>query len=197
MARSIKKYKYEDHWKIRLGFFVSNLLQGSEISNRSELSANLDVRNVSNMPPPSKLVQPVDNGMPHPPPRNMPPPPPPKFTLLAPTEKLHDKNNSLNKTKSDNIPGKNGNYFTFFSLFFLLLNCYRSEKWGKWYILSSRRNCSSAGHSCICVSNFYYPLLSKPCSRFWYLGQANGIWGRWRRLTWGRWWRILHQWLQF
>ncbi|KAH9676750.1 protein RIK [Citrus sinensis] len=78
--------------------------QGSEIPNRSELSANLDVRNVSNMPPPSKLVQPVDNGMPHPPPRNMPPPPPPKFTLLAPTAKLHDKNNSLNKTKSDNIP---------------------------------------------------------------------------------------------
>ncbi|KAH9740339.1 protein RIK [Citrus sinensis] len=78
--------------------------QGSEISNRSELSANLDVRNVSNMPPPSKLVQPIDNGMPHPPPRNMPPPPPPKFTLLAPTAKLHDKNNSLNKTKSDNIP---------------------------------------------------------------------------------------------
>ncbi|KAK9194907.1 hypothetical protein WN944_005614 [Citrus x changshan-huyou] len=78
---------------------------GSEISNRSELSANLDVRNVSNMPPPSKLVQPIDNGMPHPPPRNMPPPPPPKFTLLAPTAKLHDKNNSLNKTKSDNIPG--------------------------------------------------------------------------------------------
>lgn len=64
----------------------------------------MDVRNVSNMPPPSKLVQPVDNGMPNPPPRNMPPPPPPKFTLLAPTEKLHDKNNSLNKTKSDNIP---------------------------------------------------------------------------------------------
>ncbi|KAH9676746.1 protein RIK [Citrus sinensis] len=79
-------------------------LEGSEIPNRSELSANLDVRNVSNMPPPSKLVQPVDNGMPHPPPRNMPPPPPPKFTLLAPTAKLHDKNNSLNKTKSDNIP---------------------------------------------------------------------------------------------
>ncbi|GAY52820.1 hypothetical protein CUMW_144900 [Citrus unshiu] len=79
-------------------------IQGSEIPNRSELSANLDVRNVSNMPPPSKLVQPVDNGMPHPPPRNMPPPPPPKFTLLAPTAKLHDKNNSLNKTKSDNIP---------------------------------------------------------------------------------------------
>lgn len=70
------------------------------------------------MPAPNKLVEPLDNGMPHPPLRNMPPPPPPKFTLSAPTAKLHDENNSLNKTKSDNIPGKNGNFFTFFRGFF-------------------------------------------------------------------------------
>ncbi|KAJ4707305.1 putative RIK [Melia azedarach] len=78
--------------------------QGSKLSNPGDPSADLDVRNVSNMPAPRKLVQPSSNGMPPPPPRNMPPPPQPKFTSSTSTAELHDKTNSLNKAKSCDVP---------------------------------------------------------------------------------------------
>ncbi|CAL9014276.1 unnamed protein product [Prunus brigantina] len=68
--------------------------QELEMSKPNELLADLDVRNVSTMPAPKKLVQPASNGMPPPLPRTMPPPPP-KFTSSA---------HVLTKTKSDDVP---------------------------------------------------------------------------------------------
>ncbi|KAJ0099759.1 hypothetical protein Patl1_21726 [Pistacia atlantica] len=90
--------------KLRLGFSFSNLLQGSELLNPSELSADVEVRNVSNMPAPKRLVQSAVNGMLPPPPRSMPPPPPPKFISSTPAPKFQDKGRSLNKMQSENIP---------------------------------------------------------------------------------------------
>ncbi|XP_044505386.1 protein RIK-like isoform X2 [Mangifera indica] len=79
------------------------LNQGPELYP-SELSGNVEVRNVSNMPAPKRLVQSSVNGMPPPPPRIMPPPPPPKFTSSTPLPKFQDKGRSLNKTHFENIP---------------------------------------------------------------------------------------------
>ena len=86
----------------------SNSLQDLEFLKPAEPSVDSSVRNVSTMPAPKKLVQSASNGMPIPQPRTMPPPPPPpKFTSLTPAVKLHDKNNILNKTKPDSVPGRN------------------------------------------------------------------------------------------
>ncbi|XP_041002625.1 protein RIK isoform X2 [Juglans microcarpa x Juglans regia] len=83
--------------------------QGSEFLKPAESSADFGVRDVSTMPAPKKLVQPSFSGMPPPGPRIMPPPPPPpppppKFTLSTHAIKGDDKNNILNKTKSDSVP---------------------------------------------------------------------------------------------
>ncbi|KAG2715521.1 hypothetical protein I3843_03G084800 [Carya illinoinensis] len=81
--------------------------QGSEFLKPAEPSANFGVRDVSTMPAPKKLVQPSFSGMPPPGPRIMPPPLPPplpKFTLSTHAIKGDDKNNILNKTKSDSVP---------------------------------------------------------------------------------------------
>lgn len=91
-------------------------LQGSEFLKPAEPSANFGVRDVSTMPAPKKLVQPSFSGMPSPGPRIMPPPLPPplpKFTLSTHAIKGDDKNNILNKTKSDSVPGKNRNLTCF------------------------------------------------------------------------------------
>ncbi|KAL5741393.1 hypothetical protein ACOSP7_028125 [Xanthoceras sorbifolium] len=82
----------------------AKLNQGSELPKPSEPSTDFDVRNVSNMPAPKKLVKTFSNGMPPLPPRSMPPPPPPKFASSPPATNSHDKKSSLNKTKSDNVP---------------------------------------------------------------------------------------------
>jgi hypothetical protein len=85
----------------------SNSLQGSEFLKPAEPSAGLDLRNVSTMPAPKKLVQLSSNGMAPPLPRTMPPaPPPPKFTTSTFADTGHDKNNIPKKTKSDSVPGK-------------------------------------------------------------------------------------------
>ncbi|KAL5176924.1 Protein RIK [Glycine soja] len=68
-----------------------------------EQSDGLVVRNILTMPAPKKLVPPSSNGMPPPLLRTMPPPPPPKFS--DPFEvKVHNKNKTLLKTKSDAVP---------------------------------------------------------------------------------------------
>lgn len=56
-----------------IGFF-QNELQGSECLKPG--SKGSDVRNISTMPPPKKLVHMESDGMPRQPPRAMPPPPP-------------------------------------------------------------------------------------------------------------------------
>ncbi|XP_044468065.1 protein RIK-like isoform X2 [Mangifera indica] len=82
----------------------AKLNQGSELNNPSEPSAGVEVRNLSNMPAPKRLVQSSVNGMPPPPPRSMPHPPPPKFTSSTPTPKSQERGRSLNKTHFENIP---------------------------------------------------------------------------------------------
>ena len=90
----------------------SNSLQGLGFLKPAELSADSGVRNVSTMPAPKKLVQLSSNGMPIQ--RTMPPPPPPpKFTSSTSAVKGHDKNNTLNKTKTDSVPGRNMNLICF------------------------------------------------------------------------------------
>ncbi|GMY12905.1 protein RIK isoform X1 [Fagus crenata] len=77
--------------------------QGLGFLKPAEPSADSGVRNVSTMPAPKKLVQSSSNGMPIQ--RTMPPPPPPpKFTSSTSAVKGHDKNNTLNKTKTDSVP---------------------------------------------------------------------------------------------
>ncbi|KAH7554483.1 hypothetical protein JRO89_XS12G0223500 [Xanthoceras sorbifolium] len=90
--------------ELRKGNYTSIPIPGSELPKPSEPSTDFDVRNVSNMPAPKKLVKTFSNGMPPLPPRSMPPPPPPKFASSPPATNSHDKKSSLNKTKSDNVP---------------------------------------------------------------------------------------------
>lgn len=79
-------------------------LQGLQPLKPYEQSDGLVVRNILTMPAPKKLVPPSSNGMPPPLLRTMPPPPPPKFS--DPFEvKVHNKNKTLLKTKSDAVPG--------------------------------------------------------------------------------------------
>ena len=80
-------------------------LQRLQPLKTNEQSDGPVVRNISTMPAPKKLVQPSSNGMPPPLLRTMPPPPPPpKF--CGPSEvKVHNKNKTLLKTKSDAVPG--------------------------------------------------------------------------------------------
>ncbi|XP_059450295.1 protein RIK isoform X2 [Corylus avellana] len=83
----------------------AKLIQGSEFLKPAEASADLDLRNVSTMPAPKKLVQLSSNGMAPPLPRTMPPaPPPPKFTTSMFADTGHDKNNIPKKTKPDTVP---------------------------------------------------------------------------------------------
>ncbi|KAL5582169.1 hypothetical protein UlMin_014611 [Ulmus minor] len=77
----------------------ANPIQGSEFLKPVEPSADWDVRNVSSMPAPKKLVSSTTNGMPPPPSRTMaPPPPPPKFNSSTPAEQ------SRNNTKIESVP---------------------------------------------------------------------------------------------
>ncbi|KAE8021804.1 hypothetical protein FH972_007665 [Carpinus fangiana] len=83
----------------------AKLIQGSEFLKPAEPSAGLDLRNVSTVPAPKKLVQLSSNGIAPPLPRTMPPaPPPPKFTTSTLADTGHDKNNIPKKTKSDSVP---------------------------------------------------------------------------------------------
>jgi hypothetical protein len=101
----------------------SNSLQGSKFLKPTEPSADLDVRNVSTMPAPKKLVQSSSNGLAPSLPRTMPPPPPPpKFSTSTHADTGHDKNNVLKKTKSDSVPGRNRNLILMLmGLLFLIL----------------------------------------------------------------------------
>ncbi|XP_062106498.1 protein RIK isoform X2 [Humulus lupulus] len=82
-----------------------SLFQGSEFSKSAQVSADVDVRNVSTMPAPKILASMTAScGMPPPPSRTMaPPPPPPKFASSS-SVKAPEKTNILNKTKSDSVP---------------------------------------------------------------------------------------------
>ncbi|KAL3005786.1 hypothetical protein AAZX31_08G239300 [Glycine max] len=82
---------------------TTKLNQGLQPLKPYEQSDGLVVRNILTMPAPKKLVPPSSNGMPPPLLRTMPPPPPPKFS--DPFEvKVHNKNKTLLKTKSDAVP---------------------------------------------------------------------------------------------
>lgn len=85
-------------------FYLQNTLQGTKMEIPCEKSG-LDVRNISNMPAPKKLVtSSADRMMPPPPPKNMPPPPPPTFTPKMPTVEALDNSISLKKSMSDSVP---------------------------------------------------------------------------------------------
>ncbi|CAK9162990.1 unnamed protein product [Ilex paraguariensis] len=85
-------------------------LQGSKFLKPCVLTSDLDVRNISTMPAPKKLVQSSSDGMPPPPPRTMPlppartmPPPPPKFNSSMPDLKAL-KDNSMDKLNAETLP---------------------------------------------------------------------------------------------
>ncbi|GAV65685.1 hypothetical protein CFOL_v3_09199 [Cephalotus follicularis] len=99
--RPPQKRKFQEQLNDSKG--PANPHQGLEVLNRSEPSLELDVRNVSTMPAPKKWVQASSYELPPPPQRTMlPPPPPPKFASTP--VKLHDKNNILNKARSQTVP---------------------------------------------------------------------------------------------
>ncbi|XP_068656623.1 protein RIK isoform X2 [Aristolochia californica] len=84
--RPLQKRKFQELPVISKGptDMHQNLCPGSEFLKPGVTSEDPSMRNVSNMPPPKKLIQTDFNGMMLPPPRSMPPPPPPKFMLPTP-----------------------------------------------------------------------------------------------------------------